>query len=853
MAPFFYKPSRWLLEDGSACYGFRLSPRSELKRFQYFIPSASLFIPLASLSTRKCEICLEQFFGRLFLLAVLLPFCSLRLSAQTVKANLPPQDEIWYGGILEDSNGEWRYLKKDARVQTSEMSISADEIDFNSDTRWTYARGHVRLEHYKTGDIINAEKGEFNIETDEGKFYGVSGTAPPKIMTNPAALTTSNPFYFQALWVDRIKNRYILHHGFVTDCKMPKPWWVFDAPTFDVVPGDRAIARSAIFRLKRIPILYLPYFRRPLGRNPRQSGFLTPNVGHTTLFGYIYGLGYYWAMGRSYDMTGVVQYFTQRGPALLYDFRGKPNSVTDFNFNLYSVDDRGLPAGTSTPFGISNTATKEGGTQFDLTARTEILGFTGRLDYHYLSSYLFREVFSYTFQSAIQSEVYSLGYLQRRFKNDLYTLNILGDRDQLFESITPYGKPANQVVVQKLPSIDFSSRDQNLTHGPIPLWFSFDTNASLLTRSEPYGALGPYNVPNQILSTGPMGRIDVEPRLSSAFHFAHVSLVPSITFGATGYSNFYSVNSSDYSTNPTNPAVTAAFANASLFRKDADFTLDFQLPAIEKIYTPPNWLHLGPKLKHVVELDATYEYVTGINEFQKIIHFDETDLLSDTNQLTVSLTNRLYRKDKAGNVSEILTWRIAQARYFDPTFGGAVLAGPAGIGARNVVLAAEELTPFAFLNGPRNYSPAVSYLSVSPYPFLTVNWRADYDPLRGKIVAQTYGISTHFKKYFASVSDNALSTLPVLLPAANQIVVGGGYGSTNRTGWNVAGLVDYDRRSGRRLFDFIQTSYNTNCCGFSLQLRQFNLGIRNENQYLFSFSVANIGTFGSLQRQERIF
>ncbi len=787
----------------------------------------------------------------LFFVLIVTAFGSLRLAAQTasppLKANLPPIDEIWYGGIHEDSNGEWRYLKRAARVQTSEMSISADEIDYNSDTHWAYARGHVRLEHYKTGDIINAEKGEFNIETDEGKFYGVTGTAPAKIMTNPAALTTSNPFYFQALWVDRIKNRYILHHGFVTDCKIPKPWWVFDAPTFDIVPGDRAIARSAVFRLKNIPILYLPYFRRPLGRNPRQSGFLTPNIGHTTLFGYIYGLGYYWAMGRSYDMTGVVQYFTQRGPAFLYDFRGKPNDVTDFNFNLYTVDDRGNPKGTA-PF------IKEGGTQFDLTARTEILGFTGRLDYNYLSSYLFREVFSYTFASAIQSEVYSLGYLQRRFKNDLYTFNIAFDRDQLFESITPYGKAANQVVIQKLPSFDFSSRDQNLLHGPVPLWFSFDTSASLLTRSEPYGPLGPYNVPNQILSTGPTGRIDVEPRVSTAFRFAHISLIPSITFGATGYSNYYSENSSVYSaSSPSNPATTAALANASLFRKDADFTLDFRLPALEKIYNPPKWLHLGPKLKHVIEADATYEYVTGINEFQKIIHFDETDLLSDTNQLTVSLTNRLYRKDKAGNVSEIMTWRVEQARYFDPTFGGAVLSGPAGVGARNVVLAAEELTPFAFLDGPRNYSPVVSYLTVSPYPFFSVNWRADYDPLRNKIVAQTYGVGVHFKKYFVSASDNALSELPVLLPAANQITFGAGYGSTNRTGWNVGGVVDYDRLSGRRLYDFIQTSYNTNCCGFSLQLRQFNLGIRNENQYLFSFSVANIGTFGSLQRQERIF
>ncbi len=777
--------------------------------------------------------------------AVNRPLAAQAAGAGAQKANLPPRDEIWYGSIHQDSNGEWRYLKRDARLQTSEMLISADEIDFNSDTHWAYARGHVHLEHYKTGDVINAEKGEFNLETDEGKFYGVSGTAPPKIMTNPYALTTKNPFYFQALWVDRIKNRYILHKGFVTDCKIPKPWWIFDAPTFDIVPGDHAIARSAFFRIKNVPIFYLPYFRRPLGRNPRQSGFLTPNFGHTTLFGYIYGLGYYWAINRSYDMTGVLQYFTQRGPALQYDFRGKPNDVTDFNFNLYSVDDRGLPNGTPNP-------TKQGGTQFELTAKTQIFGFSGRLDYNYLSSYLFREVFSYSFASAIQSEVYSLGYLQRRFKNDIYTFNIVFERDQLFESITPYGEPANQVVTQKLPSFEFLSRDQNLAKASLPVWFSFDTSAGLLTRSEPT-ALGPNNVPISILNSGPVGRIDVEPRVATNFRIAGFSLTPAISFGATAYTNNYSVNTTDYTTNPTNPVTTAAFAYTNLFRKDVDFTLDMRVPTIEKIYVPPKWLHLGPKLKHVIELDGAYEYVTGIQEFQKIIHFDSTDVLSNTNQLTISLTNRIYKKDKNGKVNEIFTWRLSQARYFDPTFGGAVVSGPPGIGARNVVLASDELTPFPYLAGPRNYSPVVSYLSVSPYPFLSVTWRADYDPLYSKIVAQVYGFNVRVGKYFASASDNALSTLPVLLPAANQLIFGGGYGSSNRTGWNIGGAVDYDRINNRRLYDLIQTSYNTNCCGFSFQLRQFNLGIRNENQYLFSFSIANIGTFGSLQRQERIF
>ncbi len=755
------------------------------------------------------------------------------------KANLPPENEIWMEGITQDSNQEWRYLKGAAKVQTSEMVISADQIDYNSDTHWAYARGHVHLEHFATGDKLNADHGEYNLETEEGRFYQVDGTSPAKIVSSPWVLSTTNPFYFQAEWAERIKNRYILHHGFVTDCKTPKPWWTFQAPLFDIVPGDRAIARHTIFRLKNVPILYLPFFYRPLGRNPRQSGFLTPNFGHSTIRGWMYGGGYYWAINRSYDLTGVMQYFTVRGPAETFNFRGKPNENSDFNFNFYAVQDKGLlqPNGT---------LQKQGGEEFQLTARTQILGFTGRLDYSYLSSYLFRQAFSSSFTSAIYSEVSSIGFLQRHFKDDLYTVNIVASRDQLFESITLPGQRANDVILQKLPSLEVFGRDREVVSGPVPVWFSFSASGGLLSRQEPGFQTG-----------WDTERADVQPRVATSFDFKGFSLNPSITFGATDYGKYYALNQTTYTprtscggyaTCPPAPSSNVLVSDSNLFRKNADFVLDFRPPPIEKVFVPAKWLHLGEKVKHVIEADATYEYITGIDQFQKIIHFDSTDILSNTNQLTLSVTNRLYRKDKTGAVNEFLTWRVAQARYFDPTFGGAVLPGQ-----RNVVLATDEFSPFAFLDGPRNYSPVVSTLTVNPYTFLSLDWRTNYDPLRRKIVANTYSVGVHHAQYSASVGDTSITTNPLLAPQANQLTFGGSYGSTNRKGWNAAGLFDYDLLLHRRLYEFVQASYNTNCCGFSIQLRRFNLGIRDENQYLFSFSVANIGAFGSLQKQERIF
>jgi LPS-assembly protein len=50
-----------------------------------------------------------------------------------------------------------------------------------------------------------------------------------------------------------------------------------------------------------------------------------------------------------------------------------------------------------------------------------------------------------------------------------------------------------------------------------------------------------------------------------------------------------------------------------------------------------------------------------------------------------------------------------------------------------------------------------------------------------------------------------------------------------------------------------QVSYNTDCCGFSLQVQRINAGTRDDNEFRLSFSVANLGSVGNLKKQDRAF
>jgi LPS-assembly protein len=251
-------------------------------------------------------------------------------------------------------------------------------------------------------------------------------------------------------------------------------------------------------------------------------------------------------------------------------------------------------------------------------------------------------------------------------------------------------------------------------------------------------------------------------------------------------------------------------------------------------------------MKHVIEPRIEYSFVDGIDNFNRIIRFDETDVMSNTNQVTLSIANRLFVKDKSGNVNEELSWVVAQSRYFDPTFGGAVVAGQ-----RNVVTSSLDLDGFAFLNGPRNYSPVVSTLRFQHR--VGVEWRLTYDPLLKQITSSTFSADIRFSKYFISAGDTDVRTDPVLAPNSNQVRGTFGIGNQNRKGWNAALNVFYDL--DRHVLDFATTeiTYNTDCCGFSVEYRRYNFGVRDDTQYRLSFSIANVGSFGNLRKQERIY
>ncbi len=737
-----------------------------------------------------------------------------------------------------DSNGTvHKWSGHPVEMEDSKMLFRADDIEWDESTGDVHATGHVYFRDFDRNEQIWCDHLDYNTQDEKGKFYDVRGETHPRISARPGTLTTSSPFHFEGKWAERIGEKYILYNGWVTNCKMPDPWWRMRGPRFDIIPGQRAIAYRSVFLLRKIPLFYTPFFYHSLEREPRRSGFLTPNIGHSSQRGFLLGLGYFWAIKRSYNLTYLFQDYTARGYAHHVDFSGKPREGTDFDAILYGVQDRGAPNSGNPP-------QKYSGLSLYAMAKSDLGdGWTARAAVNYITSFAFRQEWTQSYNEAVGSEIHSVGFVNKNWSN--YTFNLVFARLENFQSIeVPIVDPAtgnthnvaNAVTIRKLPEAELGSRD-HLIWKNIPLWFSFQSAAGLLYRSEP--VFDSTTNPTVLIDTYKTGqlanRLNLAPHVTTAFHWGNFHLVPS--FGI--HETFYSESQAPYQDR-------FQVVGTNILRSARDFSADLIFPSLARIYNKKTVF--GDKLKHVIEPRATYRYVTGIgSDFDRFIRYDETDLLSNTNELELSLTNRIYAK-RGDSVLEIFTWELLQKRYFDPTFGGALIPG-----VRNVFESTADLTGYAFLDNPRSASPVVSLLRMSPINGLGIQWQADYDPGTRAIVDSTLSVDYRWQKYFVSAGNNQVHNDPALAPNANQFQLRTGFGDPNHRGWNAAVVTVYDYRQAVIQYSTAQVTYNTDCCGLSVEYHRYNIGIVDRSEWRVAFSIANLGSFGTLRKQDRVF
>ncbi|WP_394175517.1 LPS assembly protein LptD [Thalassotalea litorea] len=126
-----------------------------------------------------------------------------------------------------------------------------------------------------------------------------------------------------------------LEEASFTSCTDETPDWLFSASEINLSTEDNTgSAYNTVFRVKDVPIMYLPYFTFPL-TNERKTGFLYPEISSSSKSGFELGVPFYWNIRENMDATITPYYMSKRGTQLKSQFRylfGEQFGKIDFEY-----------------------------------------------------------------------------------------------------------------------------------------------------------------------------------------------------------------------------------------------------------------------------------------------------------------------------------------------------------------------------------------------------------------------------------------------------------------------------------------------------------------------------------------
>ncbi|MBZ5495528.1 MAG: LPS assembly protein LptD [Acidobacteriia bacterium] len=636
---------------------------------------------------------------------------------------------------------------------------------------------------------LTCSRAEFDLTRQTAKFYDAMGY-------------TDQEFLIQGRLVLKTgRDTYKVERGSLTACPEKRPKWAFSVGDANIHLDQTAHIRRVLFEIKGVPVLYFPYLVVPLEAKKRSSGFLPFHTGNSTTKGRQFDLGWYQTLGSSADMTLYGDYFSLRGFGLGGILRARPNEQTHLHIDAYGVNDR----------------QDQGGAHLLVDADTQFQnGFRAAAKVNITTNFRFRQTFSEGLRSATIPEEQALLFATRNL--DSFSTNFSFERNEVFF-------PDRSLVIRKSPSMEFVSLGRSL--GKLPLIFYLRAAAEGLSR-----------VDSAIETPSIVQRLDFHPRLALRLpSLAGFSLLPSVGIRET----YYSARLSD----GAQPAVITS----PLRRQYTDFEVELRTPGLERRFHSTRF----GDFRHLVEPLITYRRIHGITHLAETIRFDDQDAIADTNEVEYGIVNRIMRRRETrpgySEDYEFLAFQLAQKYYFDPTFGGAFVPDQP-----NLFYPLNTLSGFSSTGIQRALSPVNIRLRLTPRPSISWDVRADYDTKLNRLRnTSLWATWQHARLLFAGtyVKTNALEPSAV---AANHIQGQIGYGDPQRSlGFSGSFTMSYNIQTGTLLNSNSRLNYMWNCCGISLQFQQFDLGLRTESRFSFSFNLKGIGNFGNIKRPENLF
>jgi lipopolysaccharide assembly outer membrane protein LptD (OstA) len=251
--------------------------------------------------------------------------CAVLMLASSVQAQPPAQVPVVDSTKSDSREGtnqqkDWHFIGH-VEFEDKETKIYADDAWYYQDGSKFIAKGNVVFA--QADNRISAERIEFNTDTRLGTFYnayGISTVKPQRQrlrageIAPPPMAGQDTVVYFFGESIEKLgPKKYKISKGGFSTCVQPTPRWDLVADTVTLNVDHYTFMKQAVFRVKGVPMFYLPVLYYPTKKEDRATGFLIPAYGSSTLRGQSIHNAFFWAVDRSQDATVL--------PRLVFEYR----------------------------------------------------------------------------------------------------------------------------------------------------------------------------------------------------------------------------------------------------------------------------------------------------------------------------------------------------------------------------------------------------------------------------------------------------------------------------------------------------------------------------------------------------
>jgi LPS-assembly protein len=693
------------------------------------------------------------------------------------------------------------------QIDCDDVQFFADHMElFQKEGRVT-AQGNVV--YISGANRIYAERMEFNTKTRTGTFYNATGTATLRESVQPNIFGAQEPdAYF---WGDELQKigpkKYRIIHGGFTTCVQPTPRWDMTSGSITLNLDDYAFLKSAVFRVKGVPLMFLPIFYYPIQEDDRATGFLMPIYGSTAARGQSLTNQFFWAISRSQDATIEHDWFSKTGQQVGGEYRYVEGPGSQGHAQVSLLDEHATTYAQADGTNVVYPGTRSYSVVGSMAQRLP-LNLRARANTNYYTSIVTRQRYDQNlYQSTNRSRSFG-GNLSGAWRE--YSIGVTADQNDYFSDATSFQTTGT------LPRISLTRGERAIAG--TPLYVGLNSEYVTLARSTTAKDV-------KTSDTG-LTRFDVNPSLRIPFTRWQFFTVNSVV----SWRGTYWTESLD-----NNIQVPVGVG-----RRFFDFTTRITGPVFNRIWNTPNNGY-AQKFKHVIEPSLSITRVTAVDNFKRIVKLDGVDNIIGTTRLNYGVSSRLYAKKQSSR--EILSASISQSYYSDA----------------NAAQYDQQLASGYATGAPTHFNPVVLQVRAAPTDKVQGDFRTEWDPTKHTLRTLSANGGLNLETWLqTNVGWAQRRFIPGLIGFDNPVYASN-YLTSNTTlrrpGNRIGGAYSfqYDLKHDSFLNQRLTAYYNAQCCGVGIEYQTYNLagsfasfGVPQDHRFNLSFTLAGVGTFSNL-------